>query len=412
MNKEFHTFITDAAGSEGLSAAERARMRSVLEAYMAMKPIRGTGPMLSRSYVFWLRPVTAFAVVALLTSSVGVSYAAEGALPGDLLYPIKVSVNEPIAGAMAVSSSAKATWAASVAGERVKEAAMLAAEGRLAPNEQVALQSNFDAHAQIAIDAISSQSAASPDSSTEAAVRFDAQLSEYQRVLGQIAQATHSDVTTLANSIQEKHAALALVRANAEPDLRGASTSSSAVIALTTARIREAAMQQLDASERLARDSSHALAAPSADTVAAQLQSASDTISAADALSLNDPEQAMGGFQRALTAAEKLSVFLKTSSAIHSRTGLVIAQPDASSSGAHIRTAADVSARSAHTLAAPVRTLTVNEMAATDASTTSDGATTSISAELVAPEEASQKQGADASIRAIQVSVPTLLDDR
>src|SRR3989344_3616455 len=55
--------------------------------------------------------VIASLVIALMLGG-GVSFAAEGSLPGDALYPVKVSVNEEVRGAITVGAEAKAEWEA------------------------------------------------------------------------------------------------------------------------------------------------------------------------------------------------------------------------------------------------------------------------------------------------------------
>lgn len=70
--------------------------------------------------------------------------AAAGALPGDLLYPVKVSINEKVEAALAPTIAAKAEVLASQAERRVEEAQSLAAEGRLDTTTSLALAAHFE----------------------------------------------------------------------------------------------------------------------------------------------------------------------------------------------------------------------------------------------------------------------------
>ena len=64
-----------------------------------------------------------FLIVTLLVSAGGgVSIAAEGALPGDGLYPVKISINEKVVAAFSVSVDAAANWEARLAERRLEEA--------------------------------------------------------------------------------------------------------------------------------------------------------------------------------------------------------------------------------------------------------------------------------------------------
>ena len=367
MNEKFHNSIKKAGENISLTPTERERMRTVLHAYMEMKPIRAQQARVSSTSWNWFltfRPVAAILVLALFASSAGVSYAAEDALPGDVLYAVKTRINEPVRGALAVSASAKATWATDVAGERVKEAATLAAAGRLSTTTQQELQADFEAHAQEATEAIGLQATTTPDEGIESAVRFEAQLSEYENVLAQVGNAKGVDVASLVSSVQAEGQRIAMIRARTESHIALSSDQGSA-----TARMRVAARQQLDDSSELANTEGGSLSASSAGLVAAQLESASTSISAGEDLAgRNATPDALGAFQNALATAEKLGVFLKTSSAIHAHTGLVVAEPKTESTTLRVKHVAGPIQKSGKQAAL---------MAATFSSPTTSEATTS-----------------------------------
>jgi len=81
----------------------------------------------------------------------GTVSAAQGALPGDLLYPIKVSVNEKVEVALAPTPAAKAEVQVRLAERRVDEARELSARGRLDKKTAKALTDDFVEHAAQAI---------------------------------------------------------------------------------------------------------------------------------------------------------------------------------------------------------------------------------------------------------------------
>ncbi len=82
-----------------------------------------------------------FIMAALIVMLAGgsVAFAAEDTLPGDKLYPIKISLTEPLRDTLAFSASAKAYLEELKIERRVKEAAQLAAKGQLtdAINQQI-----------------------------------------------------------------------------------------------------------------------------------------------------------------------------------------------------------------------------------------------------------------------------------
>lgn len=90
-------------------------------------------------------------IIALLLAG-GTSYAAESALPGNALYPVKVEVNERIAGLLNVSDEAKAQWQARLAERRIAETKDLANENALDPETKDALARKIVTHVDNAIE--------------------------------------------------------------------------------------------------------------------------------------------------------------------------------------------------------------------------------------------------------------------
>lgn len=317
------------AGEDTLTREEHTRMRRMIHAYMEMKPLRRavSSPthVAAFQWIFSYRPVAAVLVLGLFISSGGISYAAESALPGDILYAVKTNVNEPIKGALALSASAKTEWAMAVAGKRIEEAATLAAEGRLDPSTQEALQANFEEHATLAEDNIEKDAGTDPNAGAETATRFGARLSEYQRVLTDVADAKNVETSSLTASIESHNSRLTRIRTKADDSATLAMTSDDAISA---SRMRIAAKEGFGISSDLARSASAAFAPSSVRTISIQLDDASATISEGEELLKQDSApRARSSFKNALIASEKLGVFLRMSSAIHKRTGLVIGEP-------------------------------------------------------------------------------------
>ncbi len=90
---------------------------------------------------FVSRPALAsFLAVGLLLTGSGISYAAEGSLPGEVLYPVKLGVNETVRGLLSVSPRSKAVWAAERVERRLNEVEALAAASRIDPAEAGGLE--------------------------------------------------------------------------------------------------------------------------------------------------------------------------------------------------------------------------------------------------------------------------------
>ncbi|TSC59684.1 MAG: Uncharacterized protein LiPW15_704 [Parcubacteria group bacterium LiPW_15] len=90
------------------------------------------------------------ALIVILGGGGGASIAAQGSLPGDALYPVKVGINEKVAGAFKFSDEARAAWDSNLAGVRLDEAAKLALESRLGTDWETKLGTAFKVHADSA----------------------------------------------------------------------------------------------------------------------------------------------------------------------------------------------------------------------------------------------------------------------
>jgi hypothetical protein len=142
MNNKESQWI-DIIKSTKLTRDERDSMRRALTDFMTAHPIGTRRSFYVRIFsIFNTRIITfkrsvAIAVICALAAGGSVSYAAENALPGDPLYPVKIYVNEGTREALAFSGKAKTQLAVELANRRLEEAAKLAVKGGLtAQNEE------------------------------------------------------------------------------------------------------------------------------------------------------------------------------------------------------------------------------------------------------------------------------------
>ena len=131
-----------------LSNSEKQSIRNTLTEYISYKPVRSENINVTVSQRFWFvwmrRPMPVFAATLLFLVGGTTAVAAEGALPGDILYPIKVSVNEEVRAAFALSNEAKANWSIARAERRLEEATLLSADGRLTEETKQALDTHIE----------------------------------------------------------------------------------------------------------------------------------------------------------------------------------------------------------------------------------------------------------------------------
>lgn len=198
-----------------LTPEESASVREALRAFMLAHPVdaaaaaRVSGPMLGlsamrESILAWLRrPFPAVAVTAslLLSMSGTAAYAAESALPGDMLYPVKIHVNESVRASLAVSAEAEAAVRASIAEERLREAEKLAADGRLSAEARARLASDFERQHTLAKELIGRVAARDAAAGADLDVRLEGSIEAHRLVL-----ATLGDETIVASADEQSTA--------------------------------------------------------------------------------------------------------------------------------------------------------------------------------------------------------------
>ncbi|MEK7669252.1 MAG: DUF5667 domain-containing protein [Patescibacteria group bacterium] len=205
MNKDFQD-IFNRAEQVKLSSDEKKKMWGNLELFIAKHSVRnatGLRHLLqerSKSYISAfaeiltlkpliskLQPMAIILIIALFVGG-GTSFAAESALPGDILYPIKVSVNEEVRSFVAISNEAQAEWDARRAERRLEEAEKLAAEGRLNAETRADIESRFESHAE-AFQERAKKMETKQDAGTSLEIQsnFEASLKAHEQVLAQIA---------------------------------------------------------------------------------------------------------------------------------------------------------------------------------------------------------------------------------
>ena len=128
-----------------LSDAEKGAMRARMHEAMgvSVQPRATKSPY---THWFFMSRSFAFAIVLVVLAGGGTTFAAEGSLPGDLLYPLKVNITERVETALALSPKAKVVVNTKLAQRRIAEVQVLAARGVLDTDTTVQAKEDFDYH--------------------------------------------------------------------------------------------------------------------------------------------------------------------------------------------------------------------------------------------------------------------------
>jgi tetratricopeptide (TPR) repeat protein len=270
MNPIHHEKFESESKRLFLDPARKAEIRANLVSFMEKAPVRDEVPnrymnmgqalsgrleriMSLKKNVLRIMPI---ALILALILGGGATFAAESALPGDTLYPVKVEVNENVRGWFAASDEAKAKWESELAERRLEEAEKLAADGRLDASATADLKSRFSEHSAEVKSRVEVMESA--DDSRPAALSvssdFDAKLRAHTDILTALSvkkTEVADDVRDIVAVVNAEANAVASVKADAESGIaRGNAEAEVKIRAAAEAR-RKAAEQKIAEARKL-----------------------------------------------------------------------------------------------------------------------------------------------------------------
>ena len=167
---------------ERINASERAQA--------AARPRRS-----SYSFIFSMRYAVSLALVLVILAGGSTAYAAQGALPGETLYPVKVYVNENVQGALAVSDQAKLSYHTQIAEVRLAEAETLASQGKLDATTTQEIEQNLDTHVAQADAIVNQLQNNDPGDAADASVVLDSSLAAHGAILDHLGNGSQDNST-------------------------------------------------------------------------------------------------------------------------------------------------------------------------------------------------------------------------
>lgn len=238
MNQDFEKNLRNLKNIS-LSENEKALMRSNLELHVKNAVFLEKEPLVRKSaeerlntwkdlkspdlsiislYFNQFKNMPTLIIALIIALSGGTSAAAVNSLPGDALYGVKVSVNEPIAGLFTVSQEAKTARQEKLAERRLQEVEELVAKGVFDEEKRSEVEARLNKHIE---KFASNASILASDknkaiSSSELTARLEAALMAHQDVLGKVA--IKIDVST---STREEVLAIISLLKKSEGDVKG-----------------------------------------------------------------------------------------------------------------------------------------------------------------------------------------------
>ncbi len=150
--KRFSEQFHKSAQKIALTASEKDVLRERLVAFMEYHPLPTTHQVTAvATEPFKILRIpshyfTYASLVCVMFVIVGIPVLAERAVPGDILYPMKIRVNEEVLGTFSGSGYEKVAWETERLERRIAEARLLAKEGRLTESRQQEVIAAIEVH--------------------------------------------------------------------------------------------------------------------------------------------------------------------------------------------------------------------------------------------------------------------------
>ena len=194
--KRFSEQFKKQAEAITLKASERNELKARVVSYMEYHPLpKGMAVEASGkkqkaitsepffTFTFNKLYVQSFSGVFALFLILSVPVAAERAIPGDVLYPVKVQFTEEIRSTLSLTPYAKVAWETQRLERRIAEAQLLASEGKLTPEAQSQFADAVKTHADAAQREIAVLRESDSDSAAIAEIAFASALAVQSQVL-------------------------------------------------------------------------------------------------------------------------------------------------------------------------------------------------------------------------------------
>lgn len=163
------------------SAPQPAKKTETKESTPVKSPIKITPSPLLMFMPRLMAPLAFVLILAVVGGST--AYAAEGALPGDLLYPVKIGVNERVVVALATSLEAKAETHTRLAERRMEEAEALTVRDVLTEDIKENIERRFERHAQAVEEVAALVEEADVIAAAQISARLESSIEAHSQVL-------------------------------------------------------------------------------------------------------------------------------------------------------------------------------------------------------------------------------------
>lgn len=142
--------IKQGAKHTKLTVSEKAEIKSALVWYAKANPAKVRMSIPSPFSIYNLRNKKSISVLVISGLLLGstVSFAAEDSIPGDVLFPVKIHLNENVRGTFAITPKAKAEWEVQLVERRLEEVEKIAMTPDALPEVHQIAEQNLERYSE------------------------------------------------------------------------------------------------------------------------------------------------------------------------------------------------------------------------------------------------------------------------
>lgn len=323
MDDRFEQFI-EKTKSVRLTDEEKSRMKWALLSYIENEPVikeQGVrlpykGSLTQYLILRFTESMPIILILALLASG-GTALAAQNSLPGDVLYPVKIHINENVRSLFAFSNNAQAKLQAELAVTRLMEAEKLAAENKLDATTTAMLQANFSDHSQLfqkEVDSLKNRSDIAI--AAIAASDFETKLKAHEKILHKLGEDTEdirSIITPLITDVRIDSSSTSATRVELEDQISGESHNNQSEVKKEAEERAQQAQDNLNKAIQLFNSQKSSFDATTTAQIQADLNAVQIAIADGNAqLSAGNNGNAFVDFARANRIAQIVKILLNT----------------------------------------------------------------------------------------------------
>lgn len=267
--------------------------------------------------------MTALIIAIMLAVSGGTSVVAENAIPGDALYTVKTSINEPVVGLFAVSNKANTAWQERLVERRLEEAQKVMTQGNFSTSTKDEVQTSVNKQIDKFTEALKSLSENKDNavSSAELATRLESAIAAHQNILeraireGSVSISTKETTKDFISSLKESEDKIKIYRQEMELNLGDDSQDATSTPEVSALNKQDVAEKILDSVKTKYQEEKNNLATSTRNNVDEKLIEAEKMLDEGNLMiTKKDYEAAHEKFQEVIKLANKIRVEILTDS--------------------------------------------------------------------------------------------------